>query len=408
VVTRHDTGTARTMKASTVDIDPFNEGFLADPYAHHESLREAGPVIWLEAIGCFGMARHVEVQAALKDWQTFVSGRGVGLSDFAKEEPWRPPSLLLETDPPLHDRTRGLMNRIASLGALRNVAGQWQSAADTLIDRLVAKGSFDAVEDLGVAFPLAVFPDLIGLREAGREHLIPYGTGVFNAFGPRNAIFEQSMADTRTAADWVAEACRRDQLQAGGWGMQVYEAADRGDCTTAEAARLVRSFLSAGVDTTVNGIANLIHAFATHPQQWQRLRAEPHLLKRAIEEGLRWDSTVQTFFRTTSRDVEVADTSIAAGSKVLLFLAAANRDPRRWAEPDRFDIGRQSSGHVGFGFGIHQCLGQMVARQEMEVLLKAMIPRVANIRPSGEPQRRINNTLHALARLPVVFELTQG
>jgi cytochrome P450 len=394
------------MDISALNLDPFDGDFLTDPYAQHEALREAGAVFWLESIGCFGMARHEQVQAALRNHQTFVSGRGVGLTDFAKEEPWRPASLLLEADPPLHDRTRGLMNRIVTLGALRDIAARWQTVADEFIVRLSARSEFDGVEDLGAAFPLAVFPELIGLRDAGREHLIPYATAVFNAFGPRNAIFEQSMAETRAASAWVAEACRRDQLKPGGWGMQVYEAADRGDCSAAEAERLVRSFLSAGVDTTVNGIANLLHAFATHPDQWQRLRAEPKLLKRAIEEGLRWDSTVQTFFRTTSCDVQVAGAQIPAGSKVLLFLAAANRDPRKWAEPDRFDIGRQASGHVGFGFGIHQCLGQMVARQEIEVLVKAMIARVESIRLVGEPQRRINNTLHALARLPVAFEGT--
>jgi cytochrome P450 len=197
----------------------------------------------------------------------------------------------------------------------------------------------------------------------------------------------------------VALACKRENLKPGGWGMQVYEAADRGDCTPEEAERLVRSFLSAGVDTTVNGIGNLMLAFGRHPDQWQRLRAQPSLLPRAFEEGLRWDSTVQTFFRTTSREVETPEGSIPEGSKVVLFLAAANRDPRRWTEPGRFDIGRQASGHVGFGFGIHQCLGQMVARQEVD-----MLPRVGAIRLTGAPERRINNTLHALATLPVEFE----
>ena len=391
------------MSAVSLDLDPFAEEFLADPYGHHDALREAGAVVWLAPIGCYGMARHAEVQAALQDWQTFVSSRGVGLADFQQEEPWRPPSLLLETDPPLHDRTRSLMNRIVSLGALRDVAARWQAVADAMIAQLVARGRFDAVEDLGAAFPLAVFPDLIGLRSAGREHLIPYATAVFNAFGPRNAVFERGMADTGAAMAWVAEACQRDQLRPGGWGMQVYEAADRGECTAGEAERLVRSFLSAGVDTTVNGIANLIHAFALHPEQWQRLRQEPALLKRAIEEGLRWDSTVQTFFRTTSRETCAAGVTLPANAKVLLFLAAANRDPRRWENADQFDVGRQSSGHVGFGFGIHQCLGQMVARLEMEVLLRAMIPRVNSINLMGEPRRRINNTLHALASLPVEF-----
>ena len=114
------------MSIPELSINPFDEGFLADPYAKHAGLRDAGPVVWLEAIGCYGMARFAEVQPALKDHETFISGRGVGLSDFAHEEPWRPPSLLLETDPPLHDRTRGLMNKVASLASLRALMPQGQ------------------------------------------------------------------------------------------------------------------------------------------------------------------------------------------------------------------------------------------------------------------------------------------
>lgn len=387
-------------------IDPFDEAFLADPYAHHEALREAGAVVWLEAIGCYGMARHAEVQGALRDWETYVSGRGVGLADFSKETPFRPPSLLLETDPPVHDRTRGLMNRVVTLGALRAVQPHWQAIADALVEHVLEMEEFDAVAHIATGLPLAIFPDLIGLQEEGRDQLIPYATGVFNAFGPRNAVFESTRAATETAAAWVALACKRENLKPDGWGMRVYEAADRGDCTAGEAERLVRSFLTAGVDTTVNGIGNLLLALARHPDQWERLRNQPSLAPRAFEESLRWDSTVQTFFRTTSREVAFESGSIPAGSKVLLFLAAANRDPRRWKDPGRFDIGRQCSGHVGFGFGIHQCLGQMVARQEVEVLLKAMVPRVAAIRLTGTPERRINNTLHALERLPLGLDAT--
>ena len=382
-------------------IDPFDRNFLADPYARHDELRDAGPVIWLESIGAFGMARFAEVQAALRDHETYCSGRGVGLSDFAHEEPWRPPSLLLEADPPLHDRTRGIMNKIVTLTVLRDLLPAWREKAEALVERLVEQRRFDAVAELGETFPMLVFPDAVGVPMEGRENLLPYARAVFNAFGPRNDIFDQGNLDAAESIEWIANACQRESLAPGTWGAAIYAASDRGECTEAEAGRLVRSFLSAGVDTTVNGIAHLMLAFATFPDQWRQMRDNPHFIRTAFDESLRWDSTVQTFFRTTSRETEMSGVTIPSGSKVLLFLAAANRDPRKWTRPESFEVGRSSSGHVGFGFGIHQCLGQMVARQEAMVVLDALRKRVSSIRLTGTPTRRLNNTLHAITALPV-------
>ena len=166
----------------------------------------------------------------------------------------------------------------------------------------------------------------------------------------------------------------------------------------------MRSFLSAGVDTTVNGIGHMVLALAGHSEEYQKLRSNPSLVRRAFEESLRWDSTVQTFFRTTTKRVEVGGAEIPEGQKVLLFLAAANRDPLHWDEPDAFRIERNTSGHVGFGFGIHQCLGQMVARLEGELIGTAIAERVASIRLTGAPVRRLNNTLHAIDSVPVEVE----
>jgi cytochrome P450 len=384
-----------------VDIDPFSAAFLEDPYPSHHALRDAASVVWLPAIGAFGMARYSEVKAALSDHVSYCSGRGVGLADFAKEMPFRPASLLLETDPPLHDRTRALMNKIVSLSALRARRERWQAVADSLLTRLVQKRTFDGVKELSEAFPMQVFPETIGLREQGREHLLTYAGTVFNAFGPRNSLFEQGQRSAQEAIEWVTESCRRKNLLPGGWGMAVFEPADRGECSEVEAERLVRSFITAGVDTTVNGIGHMLLAFATHPEAWIQVRHDPRLHRTVFDESLRWDGTVQTFFRTTTRDVAVAEHIIPEGSKVLLFLAAANRDPRHWANPERFDPARKNAGHVGFGFGIHQCLGQMVARQEAEAVLSALLAKVDSIRVAGPISRRLNNTLHALHSLPL-------
>src|ERR1700692_538348 len=119
----------------TSSIDPFSHGFLEDPYPHHESLREAGPVVWLEHYGIWAMARHEQVRDALTDWQTYCSSAGVGLSDFRKEPPWRPPSIILEADPPLHTRTRAVLTRILSPAAINVLRERLTEAAEALARR---------------------------------------------------------------------------------------------------------------------------------------------------------------------------------------------------------------------------------------------------------------------------------
>jgi hypothetical protein len=165
----------------------------------------------------------------------------------------------------------------------------------------------------------------------------------------------------------------------------------------------VRSLLSAGLDTTVNGIGAAIYCLARFPEQWARLRHDPSLARNAFEEAIRLESPVQTFFRTTTRDVEISGMHIAEGEKVLMLLGAANRDPRRWDNPDDYDIARRTSGHVGFGGGIHMCVGQLVARLEGEVLLAALARKVATIEITGPIERRYNNTLRGLIRLPITL-----
>ena len=387
------------------EIDPFSPAFLHDPYPHHQSLREAGPVVWLAHYRIWAMARHQEVRDALTDWQTYCSGAGVGLSDFRKEPPWRPPSIILEADPPLHTRTRAVLTRILSPAAISVLRTTFEREAEALVERLIDKREFDGIADLAEAFPLKVFPNAVGIADEGRENLMRYGNMVFNSFGPRNDLLERAMENAGPVRDWIMSKCSRGALAPDGLGMQIFQAVDSGALMEAEAGMLVRSFLSAGIDTTVFGLGNALYCFARYPEQWMALRKNPALNRLAFEEVLRFEAPVQTFFRTTTRDVEVANVKLGEGEKVLLFLAAANRDPRRWERPDQFDIRRRASGHMTFGTGIHGCVGQAVARLEGEALLGALAKRVTAFELIGEPTRRLNNTLRGFDTLPLRLAL---
>jgi 4-methoxybenzoate monooxygenase (O-demethylating) len=384
-----------------LDLDPFSIEFFEDPHPVHEVLREAGPVVRLDKWNVYGVARYAEVHAVLNDPLTFCSSRGVGLSDFARETPWRPPSIILEADPPAHTRTRAVLSRVLSPSVMKQLRGSFVAAAEAKVEELLAKGSFDAIADLAEAYPLSVFPDAMGLQQEGRENLLPYAGLVFNAFGPPNKLRQDAIERSAPHQAYVQAQCQRENLAPGGFGACIHARADAGDITAAEAPLLVRSLLSAGLDTTVNGIGAAIYCLARFADQWARLRSDLSLARNAFEEAVRFESPVQTFFRTTTRDVEISGVPVGEGEKILMFLAAANRDPRRWDKPDQYDVTRKTSGHVGFGSGVHMCVGQLVARLEGEAILAALAQRVGTIEISGPVTRRFNNTLRGLESLPV-------
>ncbi|GAA1836383.1 cytochrome P450 [Agromyces salentinus] len=391
----------------TTDEDPFGREVLADPLPFQHRLREAGEVVLLERYGVYAMGRYETVRAALLDWQGFESSAGVGITDFRSETPWRPPSLLLEADPPHHDAPRSVLEKILGPRELRELAPGWEADAEVLVDEVLARGTeLDAVEAFAEAFPLRVFPDAVGIPDEGREHLLPYGDHLFNSFGPENFLVQHGAPHIGEHSAWVNAQCARDRLSPGGFGSAIWAAADRGDLSVDQAPLIVRSLLSAGVDTTVHAIGAVLHAFATHPDAWAQLRADPSLARVAFDEAIRLEAPVQTFFRTTTRDIELGGVRIPARRKILMFLGSANADPRRWVDPERFDLSRDPSGHVGFGMGIHQCVGQHVARLEATSLITALARRVESIELLGEPERHLNNTLRAWKRMPIRVTFT--
>jgi hypothetical protein len=384
-------------------LDPFTSEYFEDPFPIQEQFREAGAVIRLDTYRCWAAARYAEVHAALRDWQTFCSSRGVGLSDFSKELPWRPKSLVLETDPPEHDRARAILNRVISPAVMKGLRESFLESADRMIDVLLERRHIDIVPDLAEAYPLAVFPDALGMPKEGREHVIPYASSAFNAFGPDNDIRRKAIADSAPHATWVNDSCQRHRLSEHGFGAQIHAAVDSGELTAQEAPLLVRSLFTAGVDTTVAAIGGAVHCLARFPEQFAKLRSDPSLARAAFEEAVRFESPVQLLFRTTTRQVRLGAIDLEEGEKIMLLLGAANRDPRYWERPEQYDVTRRASGHVGFGNGAHSCAGQVLARLEGEAVLGALARKVQTIEITAPAKRRHNNTLRLLESLPVLL-----
>lgn len=388
-----------------MEVDPFSGSFLSNPNAFYEDFREAGPVLFFPKYNLYGVARYDDVKRVVSEWESFCSSRGIGLTDLAREENFRPPSLLVESDPPLHDKTRRIISKVISLAHVKSLKSQWSEVAATIIDKAVRKLSFDVVSDIAQPVPLQIIPDMVGLQNEGRENLQRYPAFVFNSFGPRNEFLEESERNLGEALEWIAQVCRYENLAPGSWGQKVSDLAADAGFEEAERELLVRTFLTAGIDTTINSITNLVLAFCDNPEQWQLLRADRSLMKRAIDESFRWGSPALTIVRTTTRDVDVSGVAIPEGAKVISYLGAANRDPRHWDAPETFDITRPSGDQLGFGFGIHQCIGQMIARQELEIVTEALLDRVSSIKRDGPPARILNNFLVLYEEARVKVEL---
>lgn len=387
-----------------LDLDPYDEAILREPHAWHAALRDAGPFVWLNRYGMLACGRHAETARVFADHRRFVSSRGVGLSDFAAEAPWRPPSIVLEVDPPYHSKTRAAIHKALSPKAIASMSGLFEAEAVRFAADLVAKGDVDGIADFAAPFPCTVFPRAMGLTGTDPDRLLAYGAMVFNAIGPDNALRRASMARMPQIGPWLAERCAREAIAPEGLAAALYAAADAGDVTEEEAGLLVRSLLSAGVDTTVTGLGAALHALAENPDQFAALREDPSLARGAFEETLRWASPVQAFCRTANEDCEVGGVAIPAGMKILCVLAAANRDPEVFEDPDRFDIRRNVRKHLAFGTGVHGCVGQAVARAEGEAALRALAGAAARIEPAGEAVWRANNALRGLERLPLRFQ----
>ena len=370
-----------------IQEDLWTDELLVDPYDAYRRIRQAGPVVWLETPGIVALPRFAEVRAALADWRRFSSAGGVAVNDAANE--LMGPTIV-STDPPLHDQIRRPMANQLSTAALAPDAETVQAIAARFADQVADGATFDAVGDLARPFSLTVVGDLVGLPLEGREAYPGLAERAFNIMGPANERVADGVAALAELRDRTAASCphlapdRRGQ-----------ELVDLG------VADSIVSFTWPGIDTTVNALGSGLALFADHPDQWDLLRADPELIPAAFNEIVRLHSPVHYFSRMVTTDVVLGGIDIPAGTRVLIMYGSANRDERRFDDPDRFDVTRNEGGQLAFGRGIHLCVGINLARLEAHSMLAALVERVERFEPAGDRVWMVNNTLHGLHHLPI-------
>ena len=378
-------------------VDLFSHESVRNARAVDDAVREFSPVVRL-ADGTVMITRHADVVAGLGDWQTYSS----------RSRPWHDPKslrpeILLTDDPPRHTHVRKVMAKVLSTQVVSSLRPSFERDAAALIDALLSRQGevIDAVRELTQRFVYKALPDAIGLRVPGREHMYAFGHMVWATMGPENELFREAMVDLDPVLAWLEQCCDRDNLAEGGMGLALYALADEGVVTQAEAKLLLQTVLSAGSDTTILTLANALQALALFPEEYRKLQAEPGLVRAAFDESLRWDSPSRMAGRITTREVEIGGYSVPAGQRVGLMFAAANRDPRAWPDPDRYDISRDLRNQVGWGYGVHACVGRALAQLEAHVLLSEVARRVSRIELAGDPEPWMTTIGHGPAKLPI-------
>ena len=393
--------------AFVTDEDLFSREAVRNARAVDDRVREMAPVVKLARENITMLARYEHVSKGLADWKTFSS----------TSRPWHDansvrPEILLTDDPPRHSAVRSVISSALSPASLNKMADAFRADAQALVRRMKEKSgeTIDAVAQITQPFVYKVLPDLLGVPEKGREHMYAFGNMVWATMGPMNDLFNEAMGSTeKEVLEWANMACERENLAGGSLGMEMYLAADRGQLTQAEAKLMVGILLSAAADTTVMTMANAIRAFCEFPDQYQLLRSDPTLLKAAFDESLRWDSPSRMAGRIAMKDVEIEGVVIPRGERCGLMFAAANRDPRKWKDPDRYDIKRENRGHVGWGYGVHACVGRVLALLEAEALLGAIVEHVERWESAGPVEPWMTTIGHGPAKLPVkLFAATSG
>lgn len=390
------------------DLRRLPPGFYDDPYPYYRALRAQAPVKAMPD-GSRLLTRYAEVLAVYKDAATFSSDKR------AEFRPKFGDSLLYEhhttslvfNDPPLHTRVRRLILGALTPRAIEAMEPGLIRLVDALLDGMQRRGTVDLIEDFAAAIPVEIIGNLLGVPVAERGPLRAWSLAILGALEPALTAEAQARGNDalREFLDYLERLVAQRQAQPGDPERDVLTRLIRGE---RDGERLAHHellhqcvfLLNAGHETTTNLIGNALHAFAHWPDQRARLIAQPELIRSAVEECLRFESSNQLGNRITTCETELGGEPLPPGTPVTLCIGAANRDPAQFPDPDRFDIARTPNRHLAFGSGPHQCAGMHLARLEGVVAIGRFLARFPRYRLDGEPQRARRARFRGFQQLP--------
>jgi len=376
--------------------------YATDPHPLYARLRAEAPVAWNEERGFWALSRHADVSAVENDHDTFCAGRGILVDEIGTT--YASPPTMMHSDPPVHTRYRRLVQPGFKPSVVRDLESVIRARTTALAERIEAGAATDVVADLAVPLPLLVISEILGVPEDEWERCYRWSEAVIPGATDwpeeRRAELLTEMVQYLVGSAKERRAQPRDDMLTRLARVEV----DGEQLSDDELAMFLVQLLVAGNETTRDLIASGLLAFADHPGQWQRLRADRTLVAVAVEEMLRWTSPVVSFLRTATRDTELGGVAVAAGEPVLMLFASANRDEDTFgADAGTFDVGRSPNPHLAFGQGNHFCLGAPLARLEGRVVLEELLERFADVERAGDVERTPSSVVSGLRRAELRF-----
>ena len=387
-------------QAPRSDIDPYADEILLDPWPVYDTLRDMGPAVWLEKHEMFALTRYDSVLAALQNDEVFPSRFGVMMNDEMNQI-LRGNTLCSDGDH--HNMLRKVVSKPLTPQALKSLQDEIDREAEYIVERLVSERTFCAAHQLATHLPLAIVSNAVGLPEEGRERMMEWSVGMFNCFGPANERMRASRPVLEEMVEYAKTQAVPGKLKPGSWAEAVHEAAARGEVPQEAVPVLMFDYMGPSLDTTIFGTVNAVWLFAKHPDQWDRIVADQRLLPSALNEVLRMEAPIQDFGRFVAKDYDMDGVLLPEGSRVIAYYGAANRDPRRFPDPNRFDVSRNAAAHLAFGAGPHMCMGMNLAKLEMRSIFKSLARRVKRFH-IVEEERALHNILRGFSKLIVEVE----